>query len=509
MPDRPSLRPQHVPPRNLHGVTDLLGLPPPPGHADLVITGITHDSRQVRPGDLYAALPGANIHGATFVGPAAAAGAVAVITDRAGATLATDLPAIVVADPRALLGQVAAYVYGEPARDLLMLGVTGTNGKTTTTHLIESGLRAASHRAGLIGTVETRICDHRFASVRTTPEATDLHALLAVMRERGATACVMEVSSHALVLGRVDGIVYDVVGFTNLSQDHLDFHTDLEDYFAAKAALFTPQRTRRGVVVVDDEYGRRLAAQAAVAVTTVSTRIAADWQVGADESAAAESGRVTLAHRGGDRLVVNSPIPGGFNIANVALAVVMLDVAGVDRRAAASGVGSCPGVPGRMERVWVPGRTVPLAVVDYAHTPDAIENVLRALRPGTRGRLVIVIGAGGDRDPHKRPAMGAAAARNADLVIVTDDNPRSEDPAAIRAAVLAGARVVAAGNGAEVVEVADRRSAIDAAVEAVRGTSGTVVVVGKGHEQGQEVAGVVYPFDDRVVLREALERTPR
>jgi UDP-N-acetylmuramoyl-L-alanyl-D-glutamate--2,6-diaminopimelate ligase len=390
-----------------------------------------------------------------------------------------------------------------------MLGVTGTNGKTTTTYLIESGLRAAGHRTGLVGTVETRIDNQRVASVRTTPEAADLHALLAVMREQGVTACVMEVSSHALVLGRVDAIVFDVAGFTNLSQDHLDFHRDLEDYYAAKAALFTPLRSRRGVVCVDDEYGRRLAAEAGVPVVTIATRDdadAADWVV--VEREVSRSGRSTaielVEHDGGRAVSVSAPIPGDFNVANAVLATVMLLEAGVSGRDAARGMAQCPGVPGRMESVQSTGAFEPLAVVDYAHTPEAIENVLRALRPSTRGRLIAVLGAGGDRDPHKRPLMGAAAARHADVVIVTDDNPRSEEPAAVRAAVLSG--TAAAGRPVQVREVADRRQAIAAAVDAAGGADDTVAVLGKGHEQGQEVAGVVHPFDDRLVLRQAIER---
>jgi UDP-N-acetylmuramoyl-L-alanyl-D-glutamate--2,6-diaminopimelate ligase len=395
-------------------------------------------------------------------------------------------------------------VYGEPARDLLVVGVTGTNGKTTTSYLVESGLRAAGHRTGMIGTVETRIGDDRVASERTTPEAPEVHALLALMRERGVTACVMEVSSHALVYGRVDGIVFDVAGFTNLSRDHLDFHADLEDYFAAKASLFTPDRSRRGVVVVDDEYGRRLASRrGAVAVTTVSTRGGtADWRVVSREPAAGLT-RIVVEDGQGSRIALTSPIPGDFNTANAALALVLLIEAGVATDDAVRGVTECAGVPGRMERVPAPARG-PLAVVDYAHTPDAVETVLRALRPSTSGRLVVVIGAGGDRDVPKRPLMGAAAARHADVVVVTDDNPRSEDPTAIRAAILAGAYEVPAPDRAEIHEVAGRRAAIRAAVEMTAGSADTVVVVGKGHEQGQEAAGVVLPFDDRQVLAEML-----
>ncbi|HEX6232314.1 MAG TPA: UDP-N-acetylmuramoyl-L-alanyl-D-glutamate--2,6-diaminopimelate ligase [Jiangellaceae bacterium] len=507
MPSRPPLRPRQVTPRLLTELAQSLGVPGPV--VDSAVTGVTHDSRKVQPGDLFAALPGALTHGVEFVAQAEAAGAAAILTDHGGADrLSTELPVLAVDDPRSRLGELAASIYGRPADDLLMLGVTGTNGKTTTAYLIESGLRAAGHRTGLVGTVETRIDTERVASVRTTPEAPDVHALLAVMRERGVTACVMEVSSHALVMGRVDGIVFDVAGFTNLSQDHLDFHRDMADYFAAKAALFTPERARRAVVCVDDEYGRRLAGKAQIPIVTVATRDAAgsaDWVV--VKRQVSNSGRTTtvdLEHRGRGGIGTVAPIPGEFNVANAVLATVMLVEAGVSSRDAVRGVAGCPGVPGRMEIVESTGAFEPLAVVDYAHTPEAIENILRALRPSTRFRLIAVLGAGGDRDPHKRPLMGAAAARHADVVIVTDDNPRSEDPAAIRAAVLSG--IAQTERPVEVREVASRREAIMAAVDAAEGTGDTVAVLGKGHEQGQEVAGVVHPFDDRRMLREALER---
>ena len=504
MSSRPSLRPRHVNPSPVVGLAALLGVDPAPDLGGLAVTGVTHDSRQVRPGDLYAALPGSHAHGAAYAARAADAGAVAVLTDAAGAEMIDGLPVLVVADARAELGRVAARVYGEPARDLVVVGVTGTNGKTTTSYLVESGLRAAGHRTGMIGTVETRIGDERVASERTTPEAPEVHALLALMRERAVTACVIEVSSHALVYGRVDGLVFDVVGFTNLSRDHLDFHTDLEDYFAAKASLFTSDRSRRGVVVVDDEYGRRLASrEGTVPVTTVSTQGGdADWRVVSREPAAGLT-RIAVEGGHGGRLALTSPIPGDFNIANAALALVLLIEAGVATDDAVRGVAECAGVPGRMERVPAPADG-PLALVDYAHTPDAVETVLRALRPSTSGRLVVVIGAGGDRDAPKRPLMGAAAARHADVVVVTDDNPRSEDPTAIRAAVLTGAYEVPAADRAEIHEVAGRKAAIRAAVEMATGPADTIAVVGKGHEKGQEAAGVVLPFDDRRVLAEVL-----
>ncbi|WP_051425942.1 UDP-N-acetylmuramoyl-L-alanyl-D-glutamate--2,6-diaminopimelate ligase [Jiangella gansuensis] len=522
MPDRPGLRPRHVAPLPLAALATEASLSVDAAARDVPVTGVTHDSRQVRPGDLYLALPGAVTHGARFAADAVRSGAVAVVTDPDGARLAGELPVPVLTadDPRAHMGAVAAAVYGHPDRDLMMLAVTGTNGKTTTSYLLESGLRAAGHTTGLIGTVETRVGDERVASIRTTPEATDVHALLAVMRERGVTACAMEVSSHAMVFGRVDGIVFDVAGFTNLTQDHLDFHTDLDDYFAAKARLFTPARTRRAAVVLADEYGRRLAAGAGVPTVTVlpagadhpataGAELRADWRV-------EHLGHTTvLAGPDGEKLELRVPLPGEFNVTNAALAVTMLVQAGVDAGDAARGVADCAGVPGRMERVvapapdkpGAPGTTptdAPNAVVDFAHTPDAIQNVLRALHPA--GRLIVVVGAGGDRDREKRPHMGQAAAAGADVVVVTDDNPRSEDPAAIRAAVVRGAQAVPAAERAEVLEVAGRREAIRAALRAATGAGDTVVVLGKGHEQGQEIAGVVQPFDDREVLREELRR---
>jgi len=475
------------------------------------VTGVTHDSRAVQPGDVYAALPGHRRHGASFVGQAAAAGAEAVLTDPAGraAAVAAGVPVLVIPDVRARLGQLAAWVYGEPARDLLLIGVTGTNGKTTTAYLLEGGLRAAGHRTGLVGTIETRIGEETAPSVRTTPEATDLHALLAVMRERGVTAVAMEVSSHALALGRVGGLVFDVALFTNLTAEHLDFHADLEDYFAAKASLFTAHRCRQAVVDVDDAYGRRVAATADVAVTTVSAAdsaagSAADWR--ASDVVADPTGASRFRARGpaGQDLEVSVGLAGDFNVANALLAVAGLRAAGVDGADVVRGL-SGVSVPGRMERV---GEGQPFSVVvDYAHSPDALARAVAALRPATRGRLLLVVGCGGDRDPHKRPLMGEIAARVADVVVVTDDNPRAEDPAAIRAAVLAGTARVPAPQRAEVIERGDRGAAIREAIGRAR-PGDTLLVAGKGHETGQEVDGAVLPFDDRRVVRAALREVP-
>lgn len=478
---------------------------------DLVVTGVTLDSRAVRPGDLYAALPGARAHGADFGAQVADAGAVAVLTDPAGEqrlrAAGVDLPVLTVGAPRSVLGAIAARIYGTTDLNLTMVGITGTNGKTTTAYLVASALDVLGHRTGLIGTVETRIGDERIKSVRTTPETTDLHAILAVMDERDTDTCVMEVSSHALSQHRVDGVLYDLSLFTNLSQDHLDFHADMEDYFRAKAQLFTAERSTRGLVCVDDVWGRRLAEESAVPVSTLTTLDdqPADWQVTVDP---AEPSHFTLRGNGIE-LSLRSALPGDFNVANTAMAAVALLLLGEDTDAVARAILTDPHVPGRMEKV-APSQPHDvdsglLAVVDYAHTPDAVEAALAALRPSTKGRLVVVLGAGGDRDRGKRQGMGRAAAALADTVVVTDDNPRGEDPAEIRAAVLDGARSI--DTHAVLVEVAGRRDAIRDAVRLARegGPGSVVAVVGKGHESGQEVAGTVHPFDDRDELRAALD----
>jgi UDP-N-acetylmuramoyl-L-alanyl-D-glutamate--2,6-diaminopimelate ligase len=481
----------------------------PPGGGDVDVGGVTLSSRAVRPGDLYAALPGSRAHGADFTRQAAQAGAVAVLTDRDGAGRAatTGLPVLVVPDPRGVLGGVAAQIYGQPAQQLLLLGVTGTNGKTTTTFLLDAALRAAGRITGLIGTVEIRVGDEKAHSSGTTPEAPDLHALLAVMLEHGADACAMEISSHALAQHRIDGLVVDVAGFTNLSQDHLDYHHSMAEYFAVKAELFTPQRARRAVICVDDDWGRQLVRQATVPVWTASSRPRddgprADWQV---EQCAVVNGHPQALVSGPDgvRVTLRSPLPGDFNLANSLVALAMLAATGMPVTAAVETIAAGAGVPGRMERVTGTGVAgEPLAIVDYAHSPDAVRGALSALQ-GSGWPLVAVLGAGGDRDREKRPLMGAAAAEGADVVIVTDDNPRSEDPAQIRAAVLGGACGTGQPARATVLELPDRRAAI---AEGVRRTwgGGVLLVAGKGHEPGQEVAGRLVPFDDRAVLREAL-----
>ena len=417
---------------------------------------------------------------------------------------------LVVADPRAALGGLAAELAGHPARELTVFAVTGTSGKTTTTYLLEAGLRGAGRHPGVVGTTGTRVDGRPVPSALTTPEAPDLHRLLARMVAGGVDSVALEASSHALVLHRLDGLVADVAAFTNLGRDHLDFHADMADYLAAKLRLFTPALTRAAVVCIDDGpdgYGAQVAAAAraaGVATATVTGRpgvagVSADWAVTAVDPGPDGTG-FTVRAPDGRELTGTVPLPGLFNLSNAVLALACLSAAGVDESDALAGIAALAGVPGRLQRVPGPPGG-PAGYVDYAHKPDALEAVLtelgRVVAPG--GRLAVVIGAGGDRDRGKRPLLGAVAARLADVVVVTDDNPRSEDPAVIRAAVLAGT-----GAGpAQVRDIGDRRAAIAAAVRAL-GPGDVVVVAGKGAETGQLVGDRTVPFDDRDELAAAL-----
>lgn len=468
---------------------------------DVPITGVTLRAQDVQPGDLFAALPGSTTHGARFAADAVGRGAVAVLTDPTGVTELTEqaVPVLVHPAPRAVLGGLAATVYGDPSGKIAVLGITGTSGKTTTTYLVEAGLRAAGRTAGLIGTIGIRIDGADIPSALTTPEAPALQAMLAAMAERGVDTVVMEASSHALTLGRVDGTRFAVAGFTNLSRDHLDFHRTMADYFEAKAVLFdpaSPLRARRVVVCVDDDAGRAMAARAGDAITVSAAGRPAHWQATDVAPLGAGGQEFTVTDPGGGRHRVGIRLPGHYNVANSLVALALLDAVGIAPERAAPGLLGTR-VPGRLEEIDC-GQEF-LALVDYAHKPEALRAVLATLRRPDR-RLAVVFGAGGDRDPGKRGPMGQIAAELADLVVVTDDNPRSEDPAAIRREILAGAR----GGSAEVVEIGDRRAAIEHAV-AWAGPGDVVVVAGKGHETGQRTGAEVRPFDDRVELTRALE----
>lgn len=507
------LRPRATPGISLAALAARIGAVVADGSepAGVAVGGVTLRAQDAVASDLFAALPGGTAHGAQFAEVAIANGAVAVLTDPDGLAeihrrlgRPAPIPVLVHPAPRSVLGAVAADVYGHPSDRVVVLGVTGTSGKTTVAHLIEAGLRAAGRVTGLIGTVGVCIAGEDVPSALTTPEAPALQALLAAMAERGVDHAVMEVSSHALELGRVDGIRFAVGGFTNLSRDHLDFHPTMADYFEAKAKLFdasSPVHAQRAVVCVDDDAGRAMAARTAGAVTVSAEGHDADWRA---EDVTALVGDVrgglqefTAVDPAGVHHRLRIRLPGRYNVANALLALAMLDAVGISPEQAGPGLRTAA-VPGRLEVIEA-GQDF-LAVVDYAHKPGALQAVLETLcRPG--GRLAVVFGAGGNRDAGKREPMGRVAAELADLVVVTDDNPRDEDPALIRAAVLAGAHQ--AGGPATVLEIADRRAAIAYAVGWV-GPGDVVVIAGKGHESGQTAAGHTRPFDDREELSRAL-----
>lgn len=537
------------------------------GDGETTVEAITLDSRRAEAEYLFAAVPGTRSHGATF---AAATSAKAVLTDAAGVEIlhresvegSFDRPIIVVENIRAVLGEISAEIYGHPTKKLTIFGVTGTSGKTTTTYLLETGLLAAGYSTGLIGTTGTRINRKPVETQLTTPEAPTLQDLFARMVAENVTHVVMEVSSHALELGRVQGVNFAVGGFTNLSQDHLDFHPTMEEYFAAKSKLFLGEEAARNAVVcINDEWGERLAdlvdeenrpltvvsttgaiahtgeeggvAQADAMLRERTRELLVPGTVVAWQQAVQATGEQQVA------LEINPPenseiiqaqvprsfafelpLPGDFNIANAGLAVGMASAAGIDLDTFIAALTQVA-VPGRMQRIDEGQDFV--AVVDYAHKPAAIEAVLDTLRSQLdsavlnssrrndaerigAGRIGVVVGAGGDRDSSKRGLMGAAAANRADFVVVTDDNPRTEDPAPIRQAVMAGAIEAAekAGRDVEFREIASRAEAIDEVVNWA--TSGdAVIVVGKGHEVGQLIGETMHHFDDREELARALQ----
>ncbi|MEZ2388730.1 UDP-N-acetylmuramoyl-L-alanyl-D-glutamate--2,6-diaminopimelate ligase [bacterium RCC_150] len=508
-------RPASVAPVSLESIAASLGIALPADSRDLNVTGVSLNSRSVEAGDLYVALPGSNRHGAAFASEAVAAGAVAVLTDEEGAgqlALADGLPVpvLVVPDPRAVVGRLAAFVYQSQSGDEAsptLFAVTGTNGKTTTTYFINSLLRALGKTAGLIGTIEILAGGEAIPSLLTTPESTDIHALLALMRERGLEAASMEVSSHALSFHRVDAVTFDVAGFTNLTQDHLDLHGSMEEYFRTKAELFTAARAQRAVVTVDDAWGRTLAKETSIPVTTLSVAgtTDADWVVETSSQRGLGSD-FELRHRDGAVLRVHTGLPGAFNVANAALATIMVLESGVDPRSLQAALDQqdpfTVAVPGRMQLI----SEAPASVVDFAHNPDALARALEAVRSKEAGsRVIVVFGATGQRDQGKRPTMGAIAARLADVVIVTDDDPHDEDAEAIRSEVIAGARAARESENldCEILEAYPREAAIRRAAELAT-EKDTILVAGRGHEVWQEVKGINLALDDRVELRSAL-----
>lgn len=468
------------------------------GDADVDVRTLEYDSRRVGPGDCFACVPGSRTDGHLHAREAVAAGAVALLVER---PLDLGVAEAQVPDVRRALGPLAARLHGEPSKTLRCLGVTGTNGKTTTTHLLQAVAAADGRRAGLVGTTGARIGDRTVPLAFTTPEAPDLQALLAAMRDAGVETVAMEVSSHALAQHRVGGTWFAAACFTNLSHDHLDYHGTPEEYFAAKARLFEPERCGVAVTNLDDASGREIARRAAARRIPVVTYAMQDpaADLAADQVVCDGSGSsfVLVDRRAGEAVEVRLTLLGPVNVVNALAAAATARAVGEPLDRIGRGLAAVRAVPGRLERVDAGQEFTVL--VDYAHTPDALRHAIAAARVvAGAGRVAVVFGCGGDRDAQKRPAMGSVAAA-ADHVVVTTDNPRSEDPAAIAAAAAAGVRAA----GREPAVVLDRRAAIGAAL--AWATAGDVVLVaGKGHEVGQTVGGVTVPFDDRVVTREFL-----
>ncbi len=489
-----------------------------PTTGSLEITALAYDSRRVRRGALFFCVSGLQSDGHDFAESAVAAGAVALVVER---PLGLGVPELLVQSSRAAMGPLAARFYGEPSSELRVVGVTGTNGKTTTAHLVRALLEAEGERCGLLGTVESVIAGEHRPATRTTPEAIDLQADFRAMLDGGEPWCAMEVSSHALALGRTDCVRFAAAIFTNLTQDHLDFHDSMEDYFQAKRLLFVPSADSAGpgkdgsyassqgtpaaapgvkVVNLDDPYGRRLAA-ALEDVVTFAIDTDADYRA-RDVHIDLEGSHFELDSPTGTH-ALSIPAPGRFNVSNGLAALAATHTLGGDLDTLLAALQRGVRVPGRVESVQA-GQSFAV-LVDYAHTPDSLHNVLSTAHEVGHGRVICVFGAGGDRDRGKRPLMGEVGAHLADVLLVTSDNPRSEDPEAIIAEIMAGTGIASRPPGAPpVVAEVDRRSAIERAV-ALAQPGDVLVIAGKGHEQGQELAGgVKIPFDDVTVAREAL-----
>lgn len=463
----------------------------------IFFTGISHKDFEIEEGDIFLALPGAREHGAKYIESAIARGAVAILTDEAGSTYCKNLPHLIVKDPREAAAVLAASFYREPTRSMQSIGITGTNGKTTVSTLLYQLFSRVGRDSGLIGTVESRIADEILSSERTTPEAPELQALAAAMVERHLRHLVMEVSSHSLELKRLVGSHFSIVGFTNLSQDHLDFHSDMESYFKAKSKLFSFEYADIGFINIDNEYGARLARMSEIPVATIS-RISTDaqWHYSAIHST--DSGaEFTIRGRDGILIESRTPMHGGYNLDNLLMAVAIAYECGIDPLEIATILPELRGAQGRLESVDA-GQSFK-ALVDYAHSPDSVANVLAAVREFTPGKIIAVLGCGGDRDTSKRPLMGAALVKGSDIAVFTSDNPRSEEPESILREMTNGITVTAPS-----AILVDRSEAITYAVSLAQ-SGDTVIILGKGHESGQEISGTIHPFDDRSHLSDAIE----
>jgi UDP-N-acetylmuramoyl-L-alanyl-D-glutamate--2,6-diaminopimelate ligase len=502
----PVLRPEHPSARSLAELVNEFGLEHR-GSVDAVeITGVTLSTADVRPGDLYVGIHGANAHGASYAAQAKEGGAVAILTDSAGAELAAEvgLPLLIVESPRAALGEISAWVYRTNEKPPLLFGTTGTNGKTSTSYLLEGILRQLGLVTGLSSTAERHIGDENVVSRLTTPEASEMHALLARMREAEVRAVAIEVSAQALSRNRVDGIVFDVVAFTNLSHDHLDDYADMEEYFHAKLPLFQPDRGKRGVVSLDSPYGQRVVEESRIPVTTISSTpsITAEWNIEIlDEQAAFTEFRLTGPH--GRSLTTRVPLIGWHMAANGGLAIVMLVEAGFELEAIGHALDEAGGIdaylPGRAERVS--GERGPTVYVDFGHSADAFLQTLSAVRTVTTGKVIMVFGADGDRDASKRHEMARVASAGSDVLVITDHHPRFENPASIRATLVEGAHL--AEHEAELHEVSPPEQAIRVAVS-LANEGDSILWAGPGHQDYRDIEGVRTPYSARDEARAAL-----
>ena len=464
----------------------------------VVISGVSINAQKVVPGDLFIAFAGANTHGISYLQQAISNGAAAVLSDK---KIETSIPSFIHPNPREIVGSISAWLYGHPFKSLKAIGITGTNGKTTTANLVKQIWQLNSIKSGLIGTLGVEIADEKLESARTTPEADDLQAIAAAMVEQGCKNLAMEVSSHAIDQGRIKGAKYEVVAFSNLTQDHLDYHLSMENYFQAKANLFVSEYAKGAVINIDDSYGKKLLKQVKIPVVTVSRKDStADWYLAKAEI---KNGiyQVVIKNKSGESLSENFALLGDYNLDNLLLAVAIVNSAGLSLDKIAPTISKLQSVPGRLESVNAGQKFT--ALVDYAHTPDAVERVIATVKSVTHGKIIGVLGCGGDRDASKRSVMGQALFNGCDLAIFTSDNPRSESAKAILNQMTAGIDLGKKG----LVEI-DRKNAIDLAVKNAQ-SGDVVLLMGKGHESGQEVNSVVTPFDDRIELAESIRRLAR
>ena len=461
------------------------------------INGISNKSKDIDLNELFVAIPGEKTHGANFAQEAINNGAKAVLTDLNGAEIMSEVqvPVLVAQDVKKIVGEVSSHVYENPSQKMDVFGITGTNGKTTTAWLLKAGLEQCEIKTGLLGTAGIEIPGLKIESERTTPEATELQKILALAYENGARAISMEVSSHALTLGRVNGTRFKAVGFTNLSQDHLDFHKNMQDYFEAKTLLFKDNFSNQAIITTNDSWGKKLENLTKLNVESLGGDVENYWRV-TDITAALGHVDFKLTKSNKQSFNINLSFAGSFNAFNASMAIALADKLNIDLITFIKGLENVQ-IPGRMQPVIFPG--APLAIVDYAHSPEAIENVLATLRKETKGKLITIIGAGGNRDKEKRPKMGSAVEKYSDFIIVTDDNPRDENPAEIRASLISGIK-----DKESILEIGNRKDAIQKAISIATNLD-TIAVLGKGHENYQEIKGEVFPFSDYSVTKNLME----